>query len=201
MPSLQCESTQKHFQMIFISYITKKAMEYDGILTMWKYSKNAFRWYSYCIITQKGNETWWHHYHGKVLKKTLPDYTHIVLLPKKVRGMMALLPCESTQKILANDTHIIYFQKRQLMMMPSDAPVTHTVWKYSKNASRWYPYCILPKKAILQLLSIVHTCTNTCQKWKLGSVWENGLVFYTPSRNGNMTLSGIWHSFQIRKLS
>ena len=118
--------------------------------------------------------TWWHHYHVKVVKKTLPDNTHIVLLPKKVRDMMASLPCESTQKILPNDTHLIYFPKRQLLMMPSDAPVTCTVWKYSKNASRWYPYCILPKKAILHLLSIVHTCTT----------------LQAPAQNGNGALCG-----------
>ena len=54
-------------------------------------------------------------------QKMLSNDTHIVLLPKKAMGDDGIM---NTQKMLPNDTHITYFQKRQLLMMPSDAPVT-----------------------------------------------------------------------------
>ena len=57
--------------------------------TVSKYSKITFRWYPYHI------------------------------LPKKVSDMMPSVPCESTDKMHPNDTHIIYYQKRQWDMMPS----------------------------------------------------------------------------------
>jgi hypothetical protein len=84
----------------------------------------------------------------KVLKKCFPMIPISYIYQKRQWGMMASFPCESTQKMLQKDTHIIYFQKRQLLMMPSDAPVTCTMRKYSKIASKLYPYHILPKKEI-----------------------------------------------------
>jgi hypothetical protein len=34
-------------------------------------------------------------------------------------------PCESTQKMLSHDTHIAYYQKRQLAMMSSHTLPSH----------------------------------------------------------------------------
>ena len=46
--------------------------------------------------------------------------------------MMPSLPCESTQKMLSNDIHIIYYQKGHFHM--THAPVTHaSIEMYSKN--------------------------------------------------------------------
>ena len=40
----------------------------------------------------------------------------------------------------------LYFRKRQLLMIPSGDPIICTMGKYSKLASNWYPYHILPKR-------------------------------------------------------
>ena len=48
--------------------------------------------------------------------------------------MMTSLPSDSTQKTLSNDTHIIYFQKRQLLIMPSDASVIRRLVGVSADA-------------------------------------------------------------------
>ena len=55
--------------------------------------------------------------------------------------MMPSLPCKSTQKMLPDDTHIAYYQKRQW-----ETWCHHCHAKCSKNASRWYLYCIITKK-------------------------------------------------------
>ena len=59
--TLSVELLAKWFQMIPILW-------HDAIIAAWKYSKNTLQWCSYCIITKKGNGTWSHHFHGKVLK-------------------------------------------------------------------------------------------------------------------------------------
>ena len=53
------------------------------------------------------------------IQKLLSDDTHVIYYQKKQSNMMSSVPCESTQKMLPNDTHIIYYQKRQWNMMPS----------------------------------------------------------------------------------
>ena len=46
-------------------------------------------------------------------QKSLPDDTCIVLLPKKAMGHDAIIAMWKYSKILSNDIHIIYYQKRQ----------------------------------------------------------------------------------------
>ena len=77
---------------------------------------------------------------------------------KKQLLMMPYIPCESTQNLLSNDTHIIYFQKRQCWWCHH---VIYTMWKYSTFTSNWYPYHIWPKKAIV-CISSSHSCHIPC---------------------------------------
>ena len=68
-----CESSQKMLSNdVFIILLLKKAIGHDTVTPTWKYSKNAFWWYLYHIITKTGNVTWCHHSHLKVLKKCFP---------------------------------------------------------------------------------------------------------------------------------
>ena len=172
MASLPCESTQKMLSDdTHIVLLPKKAMRHDGIITMWKYSKKTSRWHPYCIITKKGKGHDGIIAMWKYSKNTSKWYPYHIF-PKKATADDAIrCPCHM-----------------------------HCV-KVLKKCFQMIPILYITKKGNITLVINCNTCTNTCQKWKWGSVWENGLVFYTPSRNGNMTLFGIWHSFQIRKLS
>ena len=59
--------------------------------------------------------------------------------------MIPSLPCESTQKMLSNDTHIIYYHKRQC-----------------------------PNISHSHIIICTNTFTSF-QKWQRVFVWENGL--------------------------
>ena len=112
-------------------------------------SLQTMRYFGKCFLkipAKKGNEASCHHHHPKVLRKKLSNDTHVIYFPKRQWDMMPSLPSESTQNLLLNDTHISCFQKRQLLMMPTGDPVTCTMWKYSKFASKWYPSCVITKK-------------------------------------------------------
>ena len=47
-------------------------------------------------------------------QSTFRWYTYHIL-PKRQSGMMASVPCESTQKMLSDDIHIICYQKRKMI--------------------------------------------------------------------------------------
>ena len=64
--------------------------------------------------------------------------------------MMPSLPCESTQNLLPNDTHLVLLPNRQWDMMSS----CH-VMKVLKNSFLMIPISYFIKKGN------VHTCTNT----------------------------------------
>ena len=108
--------------------LPKKAMPHGAI---GKYSKNAVRWYPYYIITKKGNEPWCH---WKVLKKC---FLMMPILYYYQKRQCAMVPFESTQKMLSNDAHIV--------LLPKKAMHPGAIQKYSKNAFWWYPYCIVAK--------------------------------------------------------
>ena len=112
-------------------------------------SLQTMRYFGKCFLkipAKKGNEASCHHHHPKVLRKKLSNDTHVIYFPKRQWDMMPSLPSESTQNLLLNDTHISCLHKRQLLMMPTGDPVTCTMWKYSKFASKWYPSCVITKK-------------------------------------------------------
>ena len=65
--------------------------------------------------------------------------------------MMPSLPHESTQKLFHDDCHIIFSQKRKCTDMyktPSPPSINGRVGMWEKLAFWWYPYHILPKKAM-----------------------------------------------------
>ena len=88
------------------------------------------------IFTREGNGTWCHHFHVKVLQKTLSDDPHIILLPKRQWYMIPSLPCESTQKMLSNDPYIIYYQKRQCLNLYIPKLTCTNIFTPSKNSNR-----------------------------------------------------------------
>ena len=115
MPSFPCESTQK-----MLSYDPYHIMTKKGNATWCHHShvkvlKNDFWWPPYYIITKKGNGTWHHHSHVKVLKKCFLMTSLSYYYQKRQWSMMPSLPCESTQKMLSNDPHIIYYQKGNVL--------------------------------------------------------------------------------------
>ena len=70
MQSLPCESIWK--VLANNPYLPEKAMVHDAITFMWKYSKKHFLMTPISYYYQKGNGTWYHHSHVKVLKKCFP---------------------------------------------------------------------------------------------------------------------------------
>ena len=177
------------------------------------------RYFGKCFLkipTKKGNEASCHHHHPKVLRKKLSNDTHVIYFPKRQWDMMPSLPSESTQNLLLNDTHISCFQKRQLLMMPTGDPVTCTMWKYSKFASKWYPSCVITKKGnvtwchqfhvkVLKIcflmipISILpkkgneQTCTNTFTSfhkwrgWNVEKLLSNDTHMMYPQRGNVIT--------------
>ena len=125
MPSWQCKSTQKMLSNdTHVVLLPKKAMGHNTIMTMQTYSKNAFQRYPYCIFTKKGNGTWHHHHHVKVLKKCFP-----------------MIPI------------LYYYQKRQWDMITFECYIPHylfiicshhilTIEMCWKNDAEWGTYCM-----------------------------------------------------------
>ena len=151
-------------------------MAYSNPQVVWhcysqvKVLKNDFQWSPYQIMTQKGNGTWCHHSQVKVLTKCFPMTSLSYNYQKRQWHMMQSLPCESTQKTLSDDPHIVLWPKKAISL---DAITPK--WKYSKNAFWWSLYHTLPQKGKCPNLYITKsTCTN----------------IFPPSKNSNRSVCG-----------
>ena len=104
--------------------------------------------------------------------------------PKRQWDMMTSLPSDSTQKTLSNDTHIIYFQKWQLLIMPSDASVIGAMWKYWESTFKMMiPISYISKKGSFDD-AIRCLCHMYCVT--IRSLWSNSLV-----------VRKVWHHLKV----
>jgi hypothetical protein len=107
-PYSECDTHKPHF-IVYNAYhiFPKKATADDAMMPSChiyhvKVLKNCFQMMPILHISKKGNCR---------CHQVIPSY----------------IPHGSTQNLLSNDTNIIYFQKMQLLMMPSGDPVTCTM--------------------------------------------------------------------------
>ena len=154
-----------------ISFFGNPPLDHKMHITVWFPFLDIWPWK---LICEYLNEISTKYHHITTFRKPLTTTI-------KAMGHDDIITIWQYSKTLSNDTHIIYFQKRQQLIMPSDTSVIGAMWKYSRIPSKWYPYHIFPKKAILMMPSdasfhmyCVKVLTSCCKMMPISYISKKG---------------------------
>jgi len=150
--------------------------------------KNAIWWYSYHFLSERlpchtspgKNAIWWYPYHVPIRNTVKQLWEH---------------PChKSSEKMLSDDTHIIFPSKNTAKQLWEHTPITNLLKK-----------CYLMMPISLSMSHDPNTpkhmweITPTCQIRQISQRCTN--TFKTPSKLNLLALFGNWLFCQIRQMS